>query len=157
MKNVLISTILLLIFIQISVAQTPNRNKQVVKGYFEEVINKQKPERLTEFFSNDFLYYDLGSFTERKGLKHLQDVYPLFFKAFPDVHFTVENIIAEGDQVFAQITFTATHKAEFAGFSATNNKVKITEMYYFTLKDSKVVEAKRLIDFYNFSKQLSRK
>ncbi|GAB3643590.1 ester cyclase [Spirosoma arcticum] len=157
MKTTLLSTLLFLGFVQISHAQTPESNKQVMSRYFEEVINKQKPERLTEFISEDYVYYDLGNFTGSQGLQELKAIYPVFFKAFPDVHFTVENMIAEGDKIFVQNTFTATHKAEFAGFPATNNKVKITEMYFVTLKNSKMIEVRRLIDMANFTKQLSGK
>lgn len=157
MKTIFLSALLILAFLQLSTAQTPDSNKQVVSRYFEEVINKQKPERLTDFISEDYVYYDLGNFTESKGLQGLKTIYPVFFKAFPDVRFAVENMIAEGDKVFAQITFTATHKADFAGFPASNKKVKITEMYFVTLKNSKMVEVRRLIDMYSFTKQLSGK
>ena len=157
MKTTFLSALLIFGFLQLSTAQTPDSNKQVVSRYFEEVINKQKPERLTDFISEDYVYYDLGNFTESKGLQGLKTIYPVFFKAFPDVRFTVENMIAEGDKVFAQITFTATHKADFAGIPASNNKVKITEMYFVTLKNSKMVEVRRLIDMYSFTKQLSGK
>lgn len=124
MKTTILSAFLFLGFALISYAQTPESNKQVMSRYFEEVINKQKPERLPEFVTEDYVYYDLSNFTESKGLQKSKTIFPLFFKAFPDVHFTVENMIAEEDKVFAQITFTGTHKAEFAGFPATNSKVK---------------------------------
>lgn len=56
MKTTIWLVFLFLGFVQISHAQTPDSNKQVMSRYFEEVINKQKPERVTEFISEDYVY-----------------------------------------------------------------------------------------------------
>ncbi len=153
------STVFLLFAVlQVSFAQTVAKNKQIVNRYFEEVINKQRIELIHELFSDEFTYHDLHNFTESKSsVKSFTGTMVGFFKAFPDAHYTVDNMIGEGDKVFAQITLTATHKADFMGIPASNNKLKITEMYLLTLQNDKIILSARLIDFDRFFKQISGK
>ena len=135
-----------------------NDSKKIAQRYFEEVINQQKLENMDELFDANYLYLDLVNFTEEKGIENLKKVVlPNFFKAFPDAHYQVESIITEGDKVSARIIATATHKGDFAGIPATNNKVKVSIIYLFTIKKNKISDCQRLVDFQSFFKQISAK
>ncbi len=48
-----------------------------------------------------------------------------FLNASPDSRFTIDDMIAEGDQVVTNKTFTGTHTGEFTGIPATGNKVTL--------------------------------
>jgi predicted ester cyclase len=50
----------------------------------------------------------------------------MYFTAFPDLHFTVEVMIAEGDKVVARLTVSATHKGDFMGIPATGKHATIS-------------------------------
>ena len=135
-----------------------NDSKKIAQRYFEEVINQQKLENMDELFDANYLYLDLVNFTEEKGIENLKKVVlPNFFKAFPDAHYQVESIITEGDKVSARIIATATHKGDFAGIPATNNKIKVSIIYLFTIKKNKISDCQRLVDFQSFFKQISAK
>ncbi|NIQ33001.1 MAG: ester cyclase, partial [Nitrososphaeria archaeon] len=50
-------------------------------------------------------------------LESLKQRLKMGFKAFPDWHETIEDIIAEGDKVWVRLAYTGTHKGEFMGLA----------------------------------------
>lgn len=60
--------------------------------------------------------------------------------AFPDVHFTVEDVIADQDNVVLRWSATATHKGEFMGIAATNKKVAWSGITIYRMAGAKMVE-----------------
>jgi steroid delta-isomerase-like uncharacterized protein len=155
MKKVLFATILSLCVAQASFSQTPNKNKQIAKRYFNEVINQQNIELIPQLFAENYIYYDMHSFSETKdNVKSFQDLMKGFFKAFPDSHYSIKNMIAEGNKVYSEIVFTATHKGDFMNIPATNKSIKISEAYFFIFEKRKIIESRRLVDFSAFFEQL---
>jgi steroid delta-isomerase-like uncharacterized protein len=61
---------------------------------------------------------------------------------FPDIHFDVEDMIAEGDKVVSRYTVTGTHQGEFMGIPATGKPVKITTIWIHRLADGRIVEGR---------------
>ncbi len=53
------------------------------------------------------------------GAQALKQVWAILLRAFPDVHITVEDVIAEGDKVVARDTVTGTHQGEYMGVPPT--------------------------------------
>jgi predicted ester cyclase len=48
-----------------------------------------------------------------------------FFIAFPDIHFTVKNMVAEGDKIAVLVNWRATHRGEYMGIPPTGKKIDI--------------------------------
>ena len=61
-------------------------------------------------------------------------------KAFPDLHFKVEDILTEGDKVAYRLTVSGTHKGEFQGIPPTDRKVSFTSTGISNIVDGKVSE-----------------
>ena len=49
------------------------------------------------------------------GAELLKQVWAMLLGVYPDIHLTVEDVIAEGDKVVARNTVTGTHRGEFMG------------------------------------------
>ena len=109
-------------------------NKALVKRYFEQVWGERRPDRLAEFWADDFVYH--GGPTDLEGLKGLWR----FLNAFPDVQFTLEDFIGEGEKVVARWVCTGTHQGEFMGIPATGVQNSYTGITIFRLANSKFVE-----------------
>lgn len=62
------------------------------------------------------------------GLEGLKDVLRGMRAAFPDLHFFVEEQIAEGDKVLTRFEWTGTHRGEFLGVPATGRSVRVWGM-----------------------------
>ena len=78
------------------------------------------------------------------------------FKAFPDIHYTIENIVAENDLVTLSLTATATHKDEFLGYPASDNKIAFKEMFFFRISNKKIVEGWGVVDIDGIKEQISK-
>jgi len=100
------------------------RNKSVIRRFVEEVQNNKDWGVYDELNDPEFVNHSAppGIPSDREGGK----VYlGAFLNAFPDCHFTVDDMIAEGDQVVTKKTFTGTHEADFAGIPPTGKRVTL--------------------------------
>ena len=64
----------------------------------------------------------------------------MFFSAFPDLHSTIDQLIAEGDIVAGRMTTTGTHRGEFMGIPPTGKRVTFSEIHIVRIADGKAVE-----------------
>ncbi len=116
-------------------------NKQTVLALFESVWNKEEFGLIENLWASEVPFHFRGQapVVDRDGL---QDQVTSWREAFPDFHFVVEDIIAEGDRVAARVKFTGTHTGtEWFGLAATGKEIDVTEMMFFRLADGVVVEA----------------
>ena len=77
-------------------------------------------------------------------------------KSFPDLSFTVEAIIAEGNMVAERATLRGTHLGKFMGVPATGKRVTGTMMAFNKFADGKVVERGRIINVFGLMRQIQR-
>jgi predicted ester cyclase len=75
-------------------------------------------------------------------------------RAFPDFHNNVEELIAEGDQVAARLTYTGTHQGELFGVAATARRVSYAGVALFRIAQGRVVEGWVLGDVHGLIQQL---
>lgn len=85
--------------------------------------------------------------------KSKQFMSPLW-KGFPDLHVTVEDIIAEGEKVWVHIKEDGTHTGQFRGLAPTGKKVSFTTVHKWHIVDGKIVKQESVYDFLDFLKQL---
>ena len=74
--------------------------------------------------------------------------------AFPDLHFTIEDLIAEGDKVVYRYSATGTHKSGLSGIAATGKTVTITGMVISRVVNGKVQEDWEQTDMFGLMQQL---
>ena len=134
-----------------------NSNKKTVTKYFNEVINTQKLNRMGEFFSTDYILHtmdgkDVRSSQDSSHIATIRQVY----KAIPDVHWTIDYIIAEGDMIAINTTITGTAKAEMFGLPAGQKKVRFKEMFFYRLKNDKITEEWEVVDVDGLKAQLAK-
>src|SRR4051794_35244105 len=88
------------------------------------------------------------------GAEALKQVWAMLLGVYPDIHLTVEDLIAEGDKVVGRTTVTGTHQGEFMGVAATGNSVTYNEMFMFRFAAGRVVETWGVVDVYAQMKQI---
>jgi predicted ester cyclase len=129
------------------------RNKSVIRRFVEEVQNKKDWGVYDELNDPEFVNHSAppGIPSDREGGK----VYlGAFLNAFPDSHFTVDDMIAEGDQVVTKKTFTGTHEAEFAGIPPTGKRVTLQFVDIMRVRDGRIVEHWLSMDQLSLMQQL---
>ncbi|OGO30953.1 MAG: hypothetical protein A2Z29_00995 [Chloroflexi bacterium RBG_16_56_11] len=111
--------------------------------------NKALVRRVVEFWNNR----DLDAFfrilapeyvehlpTGDVTLEQLRQFAPRFFAAFPDIHFTIEQMVAEGGKVALMVNWKATHRGEYMGIPATGKKIDISVAYIIKIVGGRWVE-----------------
>jgi predicted ester cyclase len=88
------------------------------------------------------------------GTDALKQIWAMLLRIYPDIHLTVEDLIAEGDKVVGRTTVSGTHQGEFMGVAATGNSVTYNEMFMFRFADGRVVETWGVVDVYAQMKQI---
>jgi steroid delta-isomerase-like uncharacterized protein len=130
-------------------------NKAVVRRFFEEVWNKGKLNVLDEIIAKDHVSSGPGSLpglpTGPEGSKQFVTVYR---NAFPDVHFTIDDQLAEGDQVVTRWTGHGTHQGELAGIPATGKSSTVTGININRIVNGKIAESWGVFDQFGMMQQL---
>jgi len=99
-------------------------NKAAMRQFFEEVYNRGNSDFVDELSKPEFVSHDRGNPShDREGIKVIVSA---IRSAFPGVHFTVDDVLADADKVVARFTMTGTHTGDFMGIPATNKAIVVT-------------------------------
>jgi len=129
--------------------------KALDRHFFEE-WNKGKAAAMAvidEICSANVVWHDVNGEVIR-GLKDFKKSMSEFFDAFPDNHFTVDDMLAEGDKVAVRYRMTGTHKGMFNGIPPTNKKVTLSAIEIDRTSGNKFVEGWISFDTLGFMQQL---
>lgn len=141
----------LLLLFENSNSQNTDSNKEVVRRYFEVVVNEQNLELLNTVFADSFRSHILTDNAQENNMIESQKEFLTYlFNAFPDIHYTISDLIEEGDKVVARVMLPATHKGEFWGYDASGNKIGyLSEIFFYRFENGKVVEQWVQFDLHN--------
>jgi steroid delta-isomerase-like uncharacterized protein len=130
-------------------------SKALAQDYFEKLINAHNLAAVDELFDPNIAFHDSGvPGGIAQGLKAVSLFFATFFAAFPDVHFTIEDLLAEGDKVAARFTWHGTHRDKFLGIVPTHKPVTIPGIDIFHIANGKIVEVRVSGDTLLFVKQV---
>ena len=114
-------------------------NKAIVRRFYEEVVNQKKRAALDEVFDPNLVDH-FAPPGKPGGLEGAKQTLGMFLTAFPDLHFTVEDLIAEGDEVVARVTMSGTQHGAFMGIPPTGKHVTLSGTEIFRIADGRIVE-----------------
>jgi steroid delta-isomerase-like uncharacterized protein len=113
-------------------------NKAIVRRFFEEGPSKGNPNVADELLSSDFiLHVPLPS---SPGIEGINEVITACRAAFEHLNVTIEDMVAEGNNVAARFTARGVHKGNFMGLPATGKPITMTGIEIFRIKDGKIAE-----------------
>ena len=128
-------------------------NSAIVRDFVEETINQGRID-LTERFVWDDVVEQVPFPGQGPGVEGLKDVLRGMRAGFPDIHFAIEEQIAEGDKVLSRFEWTGTHRGEFLGVPATGRPVKVWGMVIDRLVDGRIKETRIIMDALGLMMQL---
>jgi steroid delta-isomerase-like uncharacterized protein len=111
-------------------------NTRAVRRLFEDGFNQGSKEIVAEVISPD--YVDAAG---ARGPAAFGQVMAGLRNAFPDLHYTVEEVVAEGDRVAVRWHWAGTHQGAFRGIAATQRAVTNKGLAIFQLRDGRIVAA----------------
>jgi len=112
-------------------------NKAHVRRGFEEV-NQKNLAVFVELLTPDVVLHNAS--TTIQGLEGYKQFLSLLITAFPNLQFTIEDIIAEGDFVVVRYTTRSTHQGNFMGIQTTGKQVSGTGIFIDRIVNGKAVE-----------------
>jgi steroid delta-isomerase-like uncharacterized protein len=125
------------------------KNKDTVRRLYEQAINEGRTEVFEELVSDDFV----GPFGAR-GAQAFAGVIGDLKKAFPDLRYRLDDLVAEGDRVVVRWTWKGTHKGPFRQFAPTNSEVANGGVAIHHVKDGKIGATFLLTDRLGFLDQI---
>lgn len=116
-------------------------NKALVRRFYED-LNRHNLSALDQYIAPDFVDRtpSPGSPTNMPGIDGIRKSLDERQKAFPDCHYAIEDIVGEGDEVSARVTFTGTHTGAYFDVQPTSKKVRVTSLHILRFSDGKTIE-----------------
>jgi len=115
------------------------QNKMLARRLFEEVWNSKNLAALDELVAPNFVFHN--SVQTLYGPEGFKQFATTFHTAFPEAHFTIEDVIGEGDTVALRWTARGTHKGELLGIPPTGKQVTVSGITVTLVSDGKSVES----------------
>ncbi|HYK37142.1 ester cyclase [Alloacidobacterium sp.] len=128
-------------------------NKTVVSLFVEEVINQGRLERANDLVAEDFVELDPLP-GQRQGREGLKEIIGAIRTAFPDIHWMLDEMIAEDNKVASRFTWTGTHRGSFLGIPPTNRNIVVKGVVIDRLEAGKMADSRILMDTMSMMQQL---
>lgn len=131
-------------------------NKALIRRLYEEVWNKRKFEVINEILSPSHALQapNVAGSAAAVGPEAYRRQLMLFLSGYPDLHWAIEDLIAEENKVVACWTVTGTHKGDFMGIPPTNIKVSVDGMIIHHIAKGKIMDSYSSWDALGMMQQL---
>ena len=130
------------------------KNKDIIRCYYEEIWNPWNLEAARDLISPKMEFRGSLGITVR-GIAGFQDYMSTVRSAFPDFHNQIEDLVAEGDQVVARLSYTGTHRGVIFGVAPTGRAITYPGIAVFRISGNKIVEGWVMGDRWGLLQQLS--
>lgn len=120
-------------------------NKAVARRVFDEILNQGNLAAVNELFAIDTVDHNPLP-GQVPGFEGAKQGFEVLRTGFPDIHFTVEDQVAEGDKVVTRWTMRGTHTGVFMGRPPTGRPVEIPGIAIFRVVDGRIVDRWRAAD-----------
>ena len=101
-------------------------NKAIARRSIEEIFNKGNLAVADELIAANAVTHDPADPNAGRGPQAAKEQATMYRTAFPDLHVTIDEMIAEGDKVVTRWTARGTHKGDLMGIAPTGKQVTIT-------------------------------
>lgn len=121
---------------------TSTQAKVFARRFIESAINRGDLLAAEEMIAPRYIPHNPRSPLAGQvvGPELVKDVISTMRSAFPDLEQTIEDLIAEGDQVVVRSTFRGTHQGSFMGIAATGRHMSMGAVEIFRLEDGRCAE-----------------
>ena len=112
------------------------------RALFQEFVNGMNNKDVSfvdRLVDLDFVDHDPAP-GQAPGLQGIKDLMQMFFTAFPDLHVTVNRLVADEDTVAGAVTTEGTQDGDLMGIPKSGMKISITELHMMRIANGKMVE-----------------
>ncbi len=129
-------------------------NRQASRRIIEEAFSQGNLAVIDEVVAPDAVGHDPANPENTRGPEGIKQLIGMYRAAFPDLQFTVEDLIAEGDKVVVRWSSSGTHRGELMGLAPTGKRATVTGTGIDHFVDGKIVESWNHWDTLGLMRQL---
>jgi predicted ester cyclase len=118
---------------------TTEENKVLFRRTYEQLLNGGDLSVADELVSAEFINHEAPPGRDR-GPESMRGLAAMLRTAFPDLHFEIEELVAEGDIVAGRLRMSGTHEGPLMGTPPTRRSVHQDHMHFVRFRDGKAVE-----------------
>jgi steroid delta-isomerase-like uncharacterized protein len=128
-------------------------NKALLRRFVEEIVNQGNMAVAPELIAEDFVELDPfpGQAPGRAGL--IGSIERLRM-AFPDLIWSLDEMVAEEEKVASSHTWSGTHLGEFLGIAPTGKRVRMTCVIFDTYENGKLKTSRLVMNVLSLFQQL---
>src|SRR5579884_1713359 len=135
-----------------------NDPKQLISRFVEELWNERRLDVADAIFANNCVTHQLRSGMPvdavPRGPQVIKEHVNTWVTGFPDLHFSIEQILSEGDRVMAELRVEGTHNGAWLGIPASGKKIQIRMVTVHRVEHAKIVEDWVLVESLGVLEQL---
>ena len=138
-------------------AQTTAANIAIVHRLFDDVASRGQMGEIGQLVAPDFVAHgNPGEPADSlRGPAAMQAHMQVLRAAFPDLKFTVDQVVASGDRVAVRWTMTGTHQGTILGVAPTGRKFRVAGMHIFRVANGKIHDSWSVLDVLSLLQQIS--
>jgi len=127
--------------------------RQVIDRYFEELFNRGKVELIDELLHPDYVNHSPspGLPPGRAGVRIVVEA---LRKGFPDLSYSVEDVVVGDDAVAVRVKMRGTHAGDLFGIAPTRRSIEVSQITIERFKDGRIIEHHRVTDELTMMRQL---
>ena len=132
--------------------------KQLINRFVEELWNERRLDVADAIFAKECVTHQLRSGlpadTVPRGPQAIKEHIAHWITSFPDLRFSIEQMLCEGNRVATQLLMEGTHQAAWLGIPATGKKMQIRMFTVHRVLQGKIVEDWVLVESLGVFQQL---
>ena len=101
-------------------------NWEITRRVFEEVGNQKNLKVVDELIAADYVHHDPSFPTIVSGIDGYKQFVTQYLTAFPDLHFTIEDHVSEGEMTASRWTVSGTHNGDLPSVPRTGRPISVT-------------------------------
>jgi len=120
------------------------QNKAIVRRLIEDLWNQKKAAVIDEIYAENCTQNEPGAVL--RGRAGVLQFFTIYTTAMPDVHCTIEDMLAEGDKVVLRWRCKGTQRGELQGIAPTGKPVNVSGTAIYRFSSGKIVEEHNVWD-----------
>lgn len=141
-------------FTDLDVVRDEQLNKDSVRRLLEDLVGTDHTAAFNEVVAAGYVDHDIADERETPGADAFREKTLGYRRAFPDFRFTIEDQVAEGDQVSTRWSWRGTNTGEMRGMPPTGRTVEMTGTTTFRFEDGRIMEGWWHWDFLGMLRRL---
>ncbi|MDL5361233.1 ester cyclase [Halalkalicoccus sp. NIPERK01] len=116
-----------------------DENQEIAERVFTDLLDGHDLDLVSELYAEDCVFYGMSG-PEAIDRDEYEAFLAMYFEAFPDLSFEIEEMISDDGRVSVRWTSRGTHENDLMDVPATGKSATVTGMSFVHVEDGRIVE-----------------